>query len=311
MKKSRSEPLRYFNLQGDAEGVKESAFRAVAQFPEGRLDGQFVSAMAWLSSVVDLAAMEVVAHRHGTFCFAELNTPDMEGGKRFYSELLGWTGFDVPSAAGGYSLMRLRGKGVAGLHRTAQGPQSWLQYISVESAGRTAARAQELGGMVRAAPFEVPDVGRMAVLEDPAGGVVALWEAKGHTGAGLVEEPGTMWWNELLVHDAAAAWRFYCELFRWSTSETRVPNGSYTIFKLGDQSVAGQMTIGRDWGRVTPHWQVFFAVRDCDASIAQAKALGGSLVFGPQDVPNAGRFAVLSDSGNATFAIMRPMKLDD
>ena len=256
-----------------------------------------------------MAAMEVVAHPAGSFCFAELNTPDMELGKRFYGELLGWTVFDVPSAAGGYSLMRLRAQDVAGLHRTAQGPQSWLQYISVESADRTAARAQELGATVRAAPFDVSGVGRMAVLEDPAGGVVALWEAKGHSGAGLVEEPGTMWWNELLVHDAAAARLFYCELFGWSTTCTRVPNGPYTIFKLGDQPVAGLMTIGRDWGRVTPHWQVFFAVRDCDASIAQAKALGGSLVFGPQDVPNAGRFAVLTDAGNAAFAIMRPTHL--
>ena len=255
--------------------------------------------------------MEVVAHPAGTFCFAELNTPDLERAKRFYGELLGWTAFDVPSAAGGYSLMRLGAQDVAGLHRTAQGPQSWLQYISVESADRTGARAEELGARVRTAPFDVPGVGRVAVLEDPAGGTVALWEAKGHTGARLIEEPGTMWWNKLLVHDAAAARHFYCDLFGWTTTETRVPNGPYTIFKVGEQSVAGLMTIGRDWGAVTPHWQVFFAVRDCDASIAQARALGGSLVFGPQEVPKAGRFAVLADSGSAPFAIMCPANLAD
>ena len=63
--------------------------------------------------------MELTSHPAGTFCFPELNTRDMDGAKRFYARLLDWTWFDVPSAAGGYSLIRVEGKDVAGLHRFA------------------------------------------------------------------------------------------------------------------------------------------------------------------------------------------------
>jgi predicted enzyme related to lactoylglutathione lyase len=251
--------------------------------------------------------MEVVVHPHGAFCFPELNTADMEGAKKFYGGLLGWTAFDVPSAAGTYSLLQVDGKDVAGLHRTAQGPPHWLSYVSVTSADQTAARAQELGGTIRAAPFDVPGVGRMSMLADPAGGVVALWEAKGHPGARLVDQPGAMLWNELVVHDIAVAREFYTRLFGWSAVDTHVPNGPYTIFKLGERSVAGVMVIGADWGPVAPHWQVYFGVADCDASIAKAKTLGASVVFGPQDVPNVGRFVILMDAARAVFAVMGPV----
>ena len=251
--------------------------------------------------------MEVLAQAHGSFCFPELNTRDPKSAARFYGELLGWTLADVAGAAGGCSFWQLHGKDVAGLRRADRGPQGWVPYLSVENADLTAARAQELGAVSRVAPYDTRGVGRMSMLQDPAGGVVGLWQAQEHHGAQLMDEPGTMLWNELLVHDVPAARRFYCSLLGWSTAETRVPTGAYTMFKAGDQSVAGLMAIGPDWGPVAPHWQVFFAVDDCDAGIARTKALGGSLVFGPVDVPNAGRFAVVADAGKAVFAIMRPL----
>ena len=253
--------------------------------------------------------MEVMAHPHGSFCLPELNTPDMELGKSFYGKFFAWKAVDIPGATGGHSFFQLQGKDVAGLRRAEQGPHFWLSYLSIGSADRAAARAQELGATLRAAPFDMPGTGRLSVLQDPTGGVVGLWEARERHGAQLVEQPGTMWWNELLVHDVPAARRFYSGLFGWSTMDTHVPNGPYTIFTLGAGQVAGLIRIGPDWGPVMPHWQVFFAVDDCDAGIARAKALGGSLVFGPQDVPNAGRFAVLTDAGNAVFAIMKPASL--
>ena len=250
--------------------------------------------------------MDIDAHPHGTFCFAELDTGDMERDKRFYSGLLGWDVFDVPSAAGGYSLFRLRGRDVAGLHLSAKGPCGWLLYLSVDSTDTVAGRARDLGATIQAAPFDVPGIGRMAMLQDPAGGAVALWQAAGHPGARIVDEPGAMYFGELVVHDVASARRFYSGLFGWATSETDVPTGHYTLFKRGDQVVAGTMAIGPDWGPVQPHWQVYFAVEDCDAAMRRAESLGGCLYFGPLDVPKAGRLAVLSDAGGAVFVVMQP-----
>lgn len=250
--------------------------------------------------------MEVSAHHHGSFCFPELSTPDMDAAKRFYAEVLGWRAFDVPSAGGTYALMQIDGKDVAGLHRSAQGTSAWLCYLAVESADRTADRARELGATVRAAPFDVPGIGRMALLQDPAGATVALWEARGHPGARLIDEPGAMCWYELVAHDVPAARAFYSALLGWTSVETRVPNGPYTTLRLGHRSVAGLMAIGPDWGPVTPRWQVYFVTEDCDSGIARTRAFGGSVVFGPQDVPGAGRFAILADPAGAVFAIIRP-----
>jgi predicted enzyme related to lactoylglutathione lyase len=247
--------------------------------------------------------MEMNAHPHGAFCFAERNTADMEREKRFYGELLGWEAFDVPSAQGGYSLFQVRGRDVAGLHLSPKGPQGWLSYVSVDNADRVAGRARDLGASVRTDPFDVPGIGRMAMLHDPAGGIVALWEARGHPGAGLVDEPGAICWNELVVHDVPTARTFYCDLLGWNAVETGVPVGSYTVLKLGERSMAGLMAIGQDWGPVTPHWQTYFAVEDCDGAVARTRTLGGSVVIGPMDAHGTGRFAVLKDAGDAVFAV--------
>jgi len=249
--------------------------------------------------------MDVDTHPHGSFCFAELNTADMERDKRFYRGLLGWDVFDVPTAGGGYSLFRLRGRDVAGLHLSAKGPHGWLLYAAADDADAVVARARELGASIEAAPFDVPGIGRMAMVRDPAAAAVALWQAAGHPGARVIDEPGAMHFAELVVHDVASARHFYTGLFGWATAETEVPTGHYTLFTRGDQIVGGTMAIGADWGPVQPHWQVYFQVADCDAAMRRADELGGSVSFGPLDVPNAGRLAVLTDAGGAVFVVMQ------
>jgi uncharacterized protein len=246
----------------------------------------------------------MMSHASGTFCFPELSTRDMDGAKRFYGGLFGWTWLDVPSAAGGYSLMRVRGLDVAGLHRSSQGQPSWLCYVAVEDADRAVARAVELGGTQQVAPFDVPGVGRMAMIQDPGPATFALWEAHGLIGARLEDEPGAPCWYELITHDLAAADRFYSGLFGWTASERTLPVvGPYTTLKSGDRSVAGMMTIRKDWGEVAPRWQVHFAVEDCARTAQQAVALDGRVIAGPIAVPEVGRFAVLTDPSDASFVV--------
>lgn len=247
--------------------------------------------------------MEMTSYPDGVFCFPELNTDAMDASKRFYGELLGWSAFDVPSAQGGYALMRVGGKDAAGLHRSARGAPCWLSYVNVESADATAARAAELGATDAVAPFDVPGIGRMAMFRDPCGATLALWQAAGHTGARIVGEPGAMCWNELLVKDVEPARRFYGALFGWEMQETTVPAGPYTMLRKGERQVGAMMPIQPSWGDVPPHWQVYFAVKDCAGSSARASSLGGALLAGPMEVPGVGRFSILKDPAGATFAI--------
>ena len=242
---------------------------------------------------------------HGSFCFAELHTADVEGAKRFYGDLLGWKAVDSP--VDGYTLFQLDGKDVAGLRRVEQSASRWIPFLSVASADATSAKALQLGAAVMTPPTDTSDLARTAVLRDPAGGTLGLWEARGHAGATLLDEPGSLWWAELLTREVAVAKTFYSNLLSWRAIDTLKYGIRYSVFKLGDESLAGLLPIGADWGAVSPYWQILFAVDNCDARVDRAKKAGGSLVFGPNDVPNAGRAAIVSDPRDAVLVLMQPL----
>ena len=247
-----------------------------------------------------------MTHSPNSFCFAELNTHDVETAQRFYDAVLGWKAITVP-ADDGYLLFQLEGRDVAAL-RHAKGATRWVPYLSVPSADDAVARARELRASVVAPPFDMNGFARKAVIHDPAGGVVGLWEPHGHHGAAVLDRPGSMWWAELLTRDVQGAKNFYASLLGWKPVDTLKYGIRYSVFKLGEEALAGLLPIGADWGPVSPYWQILFAVDDCDAAVERAKTAGGSLIFGPNDIPNAGRAAIIGDPGGAIFVVMQPIE---
>jgi predicted enzyme related to lactoylglutathione lyase len=188
-------------------------------------------------------------------------------------------------------------------------PPHWDSYITVESADATAKVAAENGGKVVKEPFDVMDVGRMAVIQDPTGAVFCIWQAKKHIGAGLVNEPGALAWNELYTTDPERAGKFYSKVLGWSTKPVDMgPGRSYTLFQRPGASKeesdkGGMLKIGPEMGPVPPHWLAYFDVVNCDASAKKASELGGKVHVGPMDIPNIGRFAIVLDPQGAAFAI--------
>lgn len=256
---------------------------------------------------------EKTSHAPGTFCWVELGTSDAAAAKKFYGGLFGWRAEDVPGSPDvAYTLLKLDGKDVAGLYGlTAEMkklgvPPHWLSYVAVENTDASTKKAASLGAKIAKEPFDVMDVGRMALLQDPTGAMFALWQAKSHVGVGKVQEPGSLAWNELLTKDTKAASAFYTGLFGWGTRPVPMAEGStYTVFTKGEAQTGGMMEIGKDWGSVPPNWVVYFAVQDCDASAQKAKTLGAEVLMPPTDIPNVGRFAMLQDPQRAVFAIIK------
>ena len=243
----------------------------------------------------------------GTFCWADLGTPDAAAAKRFYTSLFGWTAEDRPMGPDAYyTMLQLDGRAVAALYQqepAQQGvPAHWLSYISVASANEVARRAKELGGTALMDPFDVLDVGRMAMVQDPAGAVVALWEPRSHAGAAIAGEPGSICWNELATTDTARAGRFYTSLLGWAAEARAMGATAYTTFTDQGAPRGGMMAIAPSWGRVPPHWLVYFAVSDVEGQTALAQSLGGSVRMPPADAPGVGRFSVLADPQGAVFA---------
>jgi uncharacterized protein len=243
----------------------------------------------------------------GTFCWADLGTPDAAAATRFYTALFGWTAEDRPMGPdASYTMLHADGRSVAALYQqeaSHHGPPHWLSYISVASASDAAARARALGGTLLMEPFDVLDVGRMAMVQDPAGAVVALWEPRRHAGAGVAGEPSSICWNELATTDTTRAGGFYTALLGWSADTRPMGDTEYTRFSA-EGVPRGGMTATLPGGPVPPHWLVYFAVNDCKGTTVLAQSLGGTVRVPPTDAPGVGRFSVLADPPGAVFAVI-------
>jgi predicted enzyme related to lactoylglutathione lyase len=259
---------------------------------------------------------ERTEHAPGTFSWVDLSTTDPEAAKRFYSELLGWETEDMPAGEGNtYTMARVGGRYVAGLsaqppaQRDAGVPPAWLSYVTVADVDGAAARAAELGGTVHAGPFDVLDVGRMAVVQDPQGAWFALWEPRRHIGAELVNAPGAMCWNQLTAPDVDGAKAFYGGLFGWTTDE---PDFSppYWMILNGDRLNGGLMAPPPEQTGGPAYWLTFFAVDDLDAAVTRVGELGGRLLHPVTSLDPDARFAVAADPQGAVFALYAG-KLDE
>jgi predicted enzyme related to lactoylglutathione lyase len=238
----------------------------------------------------------------GTFSWAELVTSDADAAKAFYTSLFAWEYRDNPIPDGSvYSTALRDSKDVAALYASSEQPPHWNCYVTVESADATAARASELGATVAAEAFDVMDVGRMAVIIDPVGAALCLWEPKSSIGAALVNAPGAMTWNDLLTPDPADSARFYGELLGWTTDE--IPDaGGYRVIRNGGRANGGMMAIDPRMGAVPPNWMPYFGHEDVERLLEGVAGLGGQVRSGPMKMPQ-GTIAVVSDPQGATFAV--------
>jgi predicted enzyme related to lactoylglutathione lyase len=243
----------------------------------------------------------------GTFSWTDLSTTDQNAAKSFYSSLFGWEAEDFPVGEGMvYSMMRIDGKDVAAIssqpqqQRDAGVPPAWNSYITVESADAVAARAKELGGSVHADAFDVMDVGRMAVVQDPQGGFFMVWEPKASIGAHLVNAPGALSWNELATKDMDASTSFYTQLFGWSLEPMEGMEMPYSVIKNTD---------GRSNGAIRPaqgpeptYWLNYFGSDDVDAGFAKISELGGQVLLAPTGI-GVGKIGIAQDPQGAVFAL--------
>ena len=125
----------------------------------------------------------VTRHEPGSFCWAELATTDGDAAKRFYGGLFGWAGEDSPAGPDMiYTMLKKNGKSVGALYKIRPEqkgmPPNWMTYVTVASVDETAKKAKDLGGKLLMEPFDVMDVGRMTVVQDPQGAMFSLWQPK-------------------------------------------------------------------------------------------------------------------------------------
>ena len=268
----------------------------------------------------------------GVPCWVDTGQPDPEAAVAFYGGLFGWEFTDATPAGspGSYFIARLRGGDVAAVGSQPEDSApvaAWNTYVAVASADESAARLTAAGGRVVRSPFDVGEAGRMAAFADREGAVFRVWEARAHSGARIVNEPGSVSFNGLNTRDVASAKAFYRSLFGWEALAAgpgaemwRLPGyGDYLersdpgmrrrMAEVGAPDgfadvVAALSPIDDDQPDTPAHWDVTFAVEDADATAERAARLGATVLLAPFDAPWV-RMAVLADPQGATFIISR------
>jgi uncharacterized protein len=245
---------------------------------------------------------ERTQHPPGAFSWAELSTNDADGAKAFYTGLFGWEVDDNPMPEGGvYTLLRKGGRTAAALYQQAEErPVVWLSYVTVESADAAAAAVTANGGGVEVGPFDVMDVGRMAVVHDPAGAYFAVWEPRASIGSEVVNEPGALSLNQLNTNDVEGAERFYSAVFGWRFEFVGTDDNQYWGIYNDDRLNAGMMPLPPGM-EAPPHWLVYFGSESVDDDAARIGELGGQVLVPPTDVPG-GRFIAAQDPQGGVFA---------
>lgn len=254
----------------------------------------------------------VTEHAPGAFCWPELSTHGAPAAKEFYTSLFGWKAEDGEVSPGViYTMLTLSGKNIGALYEMHADqaklgiPPHWLQYVAVADVEETARRAKAAGGTGVMAPFDVFDIGRMTLFQDPTGASIAAWQAKKAIGAEIVDEVGTPAWRELATRDPEAASRFYSQVFGWSFDAREMGGFTYHYITLNGKQNGGMMPMDAAWGDIPSHWMTYFRVADCDESARRAGELGAKTLVPPTDIPNVGRFSCQQDPQGAPFSIIQ------
>lgn len=251
----------------------------------------------------------------GTPIWYELQTSDPDAAKTFYDDVVGWTVDAKPMGEMDYRMIDTGGGNfVGGVMRLTDDMKAggarpgWMFYIGVNDVDASVGKVKAAGGGVIMPPWDIPDIGRMAIVRDPQG--IPFYVMRGAS-----EESSTAFdragmgkcnWNELTTDDQQGALKFYGEVFGW-TYPDKMPMGEMGDYVFID--VAGT-TIGaimqRPKNSPPANWRFYFRSPDIEVAAEKVKRGGGTVHMGPMEVPGGDRIIVISDPEGAMVGVVGP-----
>jgi hypothetical protein len=253
----------------------------------------------------------------GAFIWYELMTPDPEGAKAFYDAVVGWDiGPAVPEYSGYRMIGRSDGKFAGGVlpltdeMRQHGARPTWLGYNYVDDVDGSVAAIERAGGKTFMAPFDIANVGRVAMVADPQGAPFYVMKpvppANDPNAQSDVFSPDAeqrVGWNELQTSDVEGARRFYGEQFGWNSDEfmSMGEMGDYRFFARDGERIGALFNAGNGQ---PPHWRFYIRVQSISAAKQTAERMGGTIHMGPHQVPTGDWVIVGSDPQGAEFALV-------
>jgi uncharacterized protein len=249
----------------------------------------------------------------GTPCWVDLTVPDQQAALDFYRDLFRWQGEIGSPETGGYAVCTLNGHPVAGIMAAMNPdgtrpdpapPAAWTTYLATADVDAAATAITGNGGQVTVPGMDIQG-GRMAVASDPAGAVFGLWQARDFVGAGVVNEPGALIWNELNTTDTSDASSFYSQALGIAFVPMEGAGGYFTL-NVNDRMVGGMQDLSSEGlpPDMSSNWLTYFAVEDTDSMEAAVVRAGGNVLKPAFDM-TAGRMAVVQDPQGGVFALLR------
>ena len=255
----------------------------------------------------------VDVHPIGSFSWLELATSQPSLAADFYAALMGWRFKESEQGGPGGTMLAMMpdGNPMCGLGSTLStgGLPSWTLFVNVQDVAATAAQAMDLGGTVVVDAMDHLGA-RIAVVGDPHGASVGLWQACDFGGLEVNNEPGTMMWAEYCSRTPDASLEFYRGLFGWE-GDADQHNKKYTLLRnprietdVGEaRYVGGMVAMDETWDADVPHhWIPYFQVASLDTSLSKFKELGGKQVTPEMKIPD-GKFVVANDLQGAVFIL--------
>ncbi len=250
-----------------------------------------------------------MSNSSGQFVWYDLMTPDVDAATRFYSEVIGWgtQAWDGPAPYTMWTANEVPIGGVVPLtsdHAAAGVIPHWMAYITTPDVDATFEKAKTKGAAVVAEPRDIPDVGRLAVIRDPQGALIAIYKPATEVSW---SEPaiGQFSWHELSTTDHVAAFDFYGDLFGWEKTgdfDMGGTMGTYQMYGQNGAMYGGMMNKGPD-NPMPPAWLLYARVADTNAAIETVKRLGGQVIYGPMEPPGGDIVAAFLDPQGAAFAV--------
>jgi hypothetical protein len=236
-------------------------------------------------------------------------TSDVEGIRKFYAALFGWEAQEPSLEFGGYFMFTRNGAPVAGAMGDMgdlRGDNTWKVHLETDDVAKTVTAAESEGGRIIHPADPVGDLGIQALLVDSNGATVGAWQPVKFSGFTILGEPGTPSWFELHTRDHDRSVAFYRSVFGWDTKEVGDSDEfRYTTMRdpQSEEELAGIMDAAAFLPEgAAANWSIYWATDDIDATVADTKSLGGSVVTDPMDTPY-GRLATVTDPAGAQFKL--------
>jgi uncharacterized protein len=236
----------------------------------------------------------------GLICWVELVSADHAAAVPFYNAVLGLTPSDDTPA---FAFLRTAGADVGATYTLPEGPHGWMAYVADPNAAAAVDRAVGAGGSRVRGPSQIDEAGWSAVVMEPEGTPVGIWQAGKHPGFGVRDTVGSVCRVELHTRHPDEVGRFMMTTF--GLTLTPGPGPGYRFLDAGDRPSIGLVGMRDHAAGAAPAWVVYFGVESVAATIRTAQTAGGTLAHGPVDSDTMGSFAVMQDPQGILFGILQ------